>query len=164
MSAANFNGRFLEDFLERELSGVGFFFKQYDEHAENLDLYVDKVVLKNVPYKNIYGLMGRSEFVIRLDSSHRRIRVECKSQNTSGSVDEKLPYLFFNARDYMPEDEIILLLQGGGFRPAAVTWLKRECASCTKKKITVMSMEEFHQFAMKLRHAGTDKFAEVTTA
>jgi len=86
--------------------------------------------------------MARSEFVIQADLVSRRIRIECRWQQSSGSVDEKFPYLLWNAERCMPETEIILLVDGGGAKPAAVKWLKTMAAK-SKKTIRVFTMVEF---------------------
>ena len=87
---------------------------------------------KNVPYVSIYGTNCRSEFV--LNYNDRKIRIECKYQESSGSVDEKLPYLMMNFTREVPEDETIIIIEGDGFRPAAVSWLRESCIN-TKCKV-----------------------------
>jgi hypothetical protein len=42
------------------------------------------------------------------------VRIECKWQQSAGSVDEKLPYLYLNAIESMPEDHVIIVYGGGG--------------------------------------------------
>jgi hypothetical protein len=80
----------------------------------------------------------------------RRIRIECRVQENSGSVDEKYPYLFWNARDYMPEPEVILLLHGEGPRPQALSWLRRECKAVDTKVIRVYGISEYRDWFKKL--------------
>lgn len=80
-------------------------------------------------------------------------RIECKWQQVSGSVDEKLPYLFLNCSEKMVEPHIIILLDGGGAKPGAIEWLRDACekfnlkeATTSKRKIDLMSMTEFVQW------------------
>ncbi|MGC2423417.1 MAG: PD-(D/E)XK nuclease superfamily protein [Nitrospirota bacterium] len=83
------------------------------------------------------------------------MRIECKWQQVSGSVDEKLPYLYLNCVEAMPEDYIIIIIDGGGFRAGSITWLK-EAAKSNKyneagvmKSILVFSLAEFIAWANK---------------
>jgi hypothetical protein len=66
------------------------------------------------------------------------------SASSAGSVDEKFPYLFLNARDRMPEQEVWIILHGEGARPKAVEYLKRECAQVNTKSILVMDLSGFY--------------------
>ena len=52
------------------------------------------------------------------------IRIECKWQQVAGSVDEKYPYLYLNCVEKMPEKDIIILLDGGGYKKEARAWLE----------------------------------------
>jgi len=53
-----------------------------------------------------------------------QIRIECKWQQVKGSVDEKLPYLYLNTIEAMPENTIMILIDGAGWKTGAVKWLK----------------------------------------
>ena len=68
--------------------------------------------------------------------------IECKWQQSSGSVDEKYPFLFFNiVHTGVPT---IVLMDGGGYKPAAMQWLKDQ-VSKTGALIAVWTMAEFHK-------------------
>jgi hypothetical protein len=135
----------LEYHVEHVMARSGFSVVSHAENADNLDFFTDKLLVKNVPYKNMYGGDSRSEFVIRWDMMHRIIRLECKWQQSSGSVDEKFVYMFGNAL-LVPEPEIIFLIDGEGYRPCELSWLKTEAAKAPKT-IRVFSMTEFTQWA-----------------
>jgi hypothetical protein len=51
--------------------------------------------------------------------------IESKWQQTGGSVDEKLPYLVANIQERFPLP-VIVVLHGGGYRPGAEAWLRRQ--------------------------------------
>ena len=51
--------------------------------------------------------------------------IECKWQQVGGSVDEKLPYVNLNIQNCYPAPAIVLL-DGGGMKPGAITWLKQQ--------------------------------------
>jgi hypothetical protein len=138
---ANHSGKFLEEIVQREFLARGFLFRTYGEDAGNLDLFSRRIVLRNVPYRSLYGCTSRSEFVVT-DVS-RKVRIECRWQEVGGSVDEKFPYLLRNATERMPEREILILLGGDGARIEAVSWLKVEASHVLGKKIYVLNINEF---------------------
>lgn len=82
------------------------------------------------------------------------IRIECKWQQVAGSVDEKLPYLYLNSIEAMPERHIVVIIDGKGWKSGAIPWLK-EAASQRKyseslmseKKIEILSLTEFMTWA-----------------
>ena len=81
-------------------------------------------------------------------------RIECKWQQVSGSVDEKLPYLYLNCIEAMPEDNIIILIDGEGWKHGGIQWIK-DAAQKEKylnserkpKNIQVFSLTEFMTWA-----------------
>ena len=66
-------------------------------------------------------------YVIGSSSISSGLIIECKWQQTGGSVDEKLPYLNLNIQYCYPVPAIVLI-DGGGMKPKAVTWLSRQTA------------------------------------
>lgn len=135
------SGKFLEQVLRSELQARGFHFRTHAEDAENLDMFEPRLVVSNVPYRSLYGCSSRSEFVIT--DGPRKIRVECRWQESSGSVDEKFPYLLRNAIECMPENEVLILHGGDGARSEAIEWLKREASKISAKRIFVVNINEF---------------------
>lgn len=102
------------------------------------------VLLKHVPYTNIYGnTRCRSEFLLCYKS--RKIRIECKFQESAGSVDEKLPYLFMNFTKSIPETEAIIVIEGNGFKKGAKEWLREKCSGT---KVSVLSLKEFEDYVV----------------
>ena len=119
---------------------------------KNQEKYVGKpLLLKHVPYTSIYGHPAVSEFVA-VEPSGTRTRIECKWQQSSGSVDEKFPYVYLNALEAVPEEHVIILVDGGGAKPNAVAWLKNAAKNGLyktnkNKNIEVMSLAEFTAWA-----------------
>lgn len=111
---------------------------------------LDKLVLTNVPYTSIYEHNGRTEYLIINNLQNRRIRVEVKYQQVSGSVDEKFPYLWLNCVYAFPEKEIIILLEGSGFKAGAKKWLEQQVEDEwlieDDKIVKVMNLGEFVEF------------------
>ncbi|WP_417022461.1 PD-(D/E)XK nuclease superfamily protein, partial [Bilophila wadsworthia] len=93
--------------------------------------------------QSIYGHRGVTEFLAVSASRGLAIRIECKWQQSQGSVDEKFPYLYLNCIQAMPEREIILLIDGNGYKPGALAWLKQAVASQDAKLIHVFNLVEF---------------------
>tara|TARA_R100000005_G_C4983101_1_gene192246 strand:- start:970 stop:1503 length:534 start_codon:yes stop_codon:yes gene_type:complete len=99
----------------------------------------DNILLTHAPYTNIYGnTKCRSEFLLCYKG--RKIRIECKFQQSAGSVDEKLPYLYMNFTKAIKEKEAIIVVEGNGFKKGAKEWLREKCSST---KVSVMSLDEF---------------------
>src|SRR5690606_13047129 len=96
----------------------------YSIWAKNPSFFGKELLLKHIPYDTIYNHKGRTEFLALSEKFNKKIRIECKWQQTSGSVDEKLPYLYLSAIEKMTEDEVIILYGGTGFKPGAIQWLK----------------------------------------
>jgi hypothetical protein len=132
---------------------VEMIFEEYGAHVQdhgvnqgNGDLFEDFVLTRNSPYRNIYGGRSRSEFVCDIRSREFQARIECKWQESSGSVDEKFPYVMLNAENSYPEPHVWLIVDGGGAKGEAVEWLKNAAANSRTKDIKVFSLSEFRSF------------------
>ena len=144
---ATHSGKFLEGLVLREFTARGFHFRGFGEDQNNLDMFAPRIVVRNAPYTSLYGCQSRSEFLI-IDGS-RQIRVECRWQESSGSVDEKYPYLLRNAVECMPENEVLILHGGDGARRDAIDWLTREAIKIRSKKIYVVNINGFLQWVRR---------------
>ena len=147
---ANSSGNTLETTVIGTLLSKGFTLVNYREWQKHPERYGDELLLRNVPYTTIYDHPGNTEFLIKSAQYQMEVRLECKWQQSSGSVDEKFPYLYLNCIERMPEKQIIIIVDGGGAKSGAVTWLKRVSqmkhylsAAATDKVIAVMSLTEF---------------------
>jgi hypothetical protein len=99
------------------------------------------ILFKNVPYKRYHGLNGYGEFLLSRNNKED-IRIECRKQNVPGSADDKLAALWFDAQAF-EERDVIIVLDGKGFRPKVVEWFKDVCNSIKHKNIRVMNLNEF---------------------
>lgn len=146
-STANKHGKILEKallpaFLENGYKVVKSRDKDYDDVVD----LVDKYVISDAEYTSIYGRRCKTEFVLVNKNINKRIRIECKWQQSSGSVDEKLPYLFLNCVESFEEQDIIIIIDGEGQRKGAIEWLKKAAADPKMNKgknILVMNLPEF---------------------
>lgn len=167
-SKANNNGRTAEEVIEPAFKNNGYKIVAYSKFETNrkkiermnkgefkprkpVENYCeeDKLVLTNCPYTSIYQHRGKTEYVIVDKPKNRRIRVEMKWQQSSGSVDEKFPYVYLNAVLAYKEKEVIIIIDGGGYKEGAREWIKNQCKErwlMEDKKITVMSIQEFVMF------------------
>ena len=147
---ANKTGNVLEQLVIGTLSAHGFPTVKYLDYMKNRNDYDNELLLKNVPYTTLYGGRGYTEFLLISNKYDLEIRIECKWQQTAGSVDEKLPHVYLSAVNAIPEDDVIILIDGKGFRKGAIPWLKniaenREYISKDNpnKKISIMNSTEF---------------------
>lgn len=152
---ANIGGNLLEKTVQEIFLSKGFQLVKYNEWKDRLDLFGKELLLTNAPYTSVYGHRGTTEFLAISERHNFTMRIECKWQQSPGSVDEKLPYLYLNAVEAMPEDWIVIIIDGGGFKDGAIAWLrdsaeKRKYTSGTTKKIQVFSLAEFMAWANKL--------------
>ncbi len=150
---ANSSGNTLEKMIIATLASKGFAVANYRQWAKTPTAYGAELLLCNVPFETIYGHSGNTEFLLRSARYGLEIRIECKWQQSAGSVDEKFPYLYLNCVEQMPEQQIIIVVDGGGAKAGAVDWLRQACANRLylapddPKSITMMSLVEFLTWA-----------------
>lgn len=153
---ANDSGNILEQTVKTVFQNKGFNIATYRDWEKNPDVYGTELLLINVPYTTIYSHSGRTEFLAKSKKYNFEIRIECKWQQVSGSVDEKLPYLYLNCIESMPENHIVIIIDGKGFKKGSVEWLrkvvehKKYTNPINKNKIIeVFSLTEFITWANK---------------
>lgn len=148
---ANITGNTLEQIVVQTLLPKGFKLMSYREYANSPLLQETEVVIRNAPYQTIYGHPGKTEFLVVSERFGLKMRIECKWQQSPGSVDEKFPYLYLNCVEAMPEQHIMIIVDGGGAKAGAVAWLKHTAGSRlynrTDKTIQVLTLSEFVAWA-----------------
>jgi len=155
-SRANRSGKTLEKSIVSILQTKGFAVVPYRSYTKNPSRHGTELLLCNAPYQTIYGHLGTTEFLLESQKLNLRIRIECKWQQTSGSVDEKFPYVYLNCIEAMPEKDIIIVADGTGAKAGAMKWLREAVAakrytdsSNDDKTVRVMSIVEFMTWANK---------------
>ncbi|WP_103639627.1 PD-(D/E)XK nuclease superfamily protein [Campylobacter concisus] len=154
-NAANSSGNVLEQAVISTMTAKDFALVSYSKWAKHPGAYGGELLLKNVPYDTIYGHSGKTEFLLKSAARGLEIRIECKWQQAAGSVDEKFPYLYLNCIEAMPENHIIILVDGGGYKQGAIKWLntavnrRRYQSQNNGKTIQVMKLVEFIRWANK---------------
>lgn len=149
---ANLNGRIFEQQCIPMFQACGFTVYSHKEFlkAEQDGTLPDKYVIKDAPFQTIYKHKGKTEFLMVINSPNgkREIRVENKFQAKAGSVDEKYPYTLLNAIFAYPEKEVIIIIDGGGYKAGARQWVLDMVQNNwldykRLKKITIMHISEF---------------------
>jgi hypothetical protein len=155
-SLANISGNTLEQIVVSTLLPKGFTLVTFGEYAKAPLSFGKELLIRNAPYQTIYGHPGKTEFLVLSEKYGLEMRIECKWQQSPGSVDEKFPYLYLNCVEAMPEPQIMIIVDGGGAKAGAVEWLKSTASSGKymsskreNKIITVFTLSEFVQWAHK---------------
>lgn len=155
---ANNSGMKLEKAVEelfiKVFNGNVLMFKEYEKLLIKNKINNSKpLLIKNYPYVSIYGSKCYSEFV--LIAKNKRVRIECKHQKSAGSVDEKFAYLYLNVVTSYPEKEVILLVDGHGYRAGARQWLADSIGSNflnkDNKKIKLLYLSEMEEYLNSLK-------------
>lgn len=156
---ANKTGKWLEDQVEKTLAKYGiksvYCRELYTAAAE--DIINDSkhgLLVKNVPYTNMFGANAYGEFVLLL-KDEAPIRIECRNQDVNGSAQDKLPKLLGDCIA-MEERSVIVVLEGNGFTEKARNWFTDAAAAQKTKSIDVRSLLSFKSWA-------EDKFGAAKT-
>jgi PD-(D/E)XK nuclease superfamily domain len=145
-SIANHTGNQLELFLENALISHGYaeFWNHKTQAFENRKSIGGKQYLKQLPCGNtIYQKPRHVDFlIINRKKFPNDLIIECKWQQSRGSVDEKYPFLLFNIiKTGVPT---VILLDGNGYSKHAKQWLAEQAdTEMHRALIGVWSMMEF---------------------
>ena len=106
-TSANFNGGLFEDTIVPVL-------------ARHRVQYQRQRCIGN----GIYGAPIMCDFYL----PQYHLAIECKWQDSAGSVDEKLPYMIENAVHFFECSAMrtVIVIGGRGFRPGALLWLRAQ--------------------------------------
>jgi len=169
---ANKTGKTLESIVTPTLtSQYGFEVWDYLRYKKVLESKTEllagelpkRLLIKRAPFTTLYGSKGTTEFLLRAENVHSTpefpianppsqfiCRIECKWQQSAGSVDEKFPYLYLSCVEAMTESNIIILHGGGKYRVGAIEWLKNAVQTrkyvtpeMPQKNIRVLGIEDF---------------------
>ncbi|HLO77775.1 MAG TPA: PD-(D/E)XK nuclease superfamily protein [Magnetospirillum sp.] len=151
---ANQSGQWFEARIRRSLEARGFV---VTSHAEwrRMGAPAGEFVLTNAPYTTLYGTPGRTEFLLMSHKLGLEVRIEAKFKSAAGSFDEKLPYVYLTAVEAAHERSVFVVIDGPGWRPGSVEWLKRAAAERryglpANKEVRVFSLAEFTEWAVAL--------------
>jgi hypothetical protein len=141
---ANKTGNRLQKFVEEILKERGYveFWNYKKQVFANRKMLGGKQFAAQVHIgETIYDKSRKCDFlVINRDKFPNDLIIECKWQQSHGTVDEKYPYLIFNiVKTGIPT---VILLDGDGYTPAAKAWLKDQ-VNPKGALIAVWDMKEF---------------------
>ena len=150
---ANKSGKWLENQVESEFAKYGIKAIKYSEFDTKKGKKIlasckSGFLLKNVPYINMFGSNAYGEFVLCL-FGRDPIRLECRNQDVSGSIQDKLPKLLGDCI-VMQEHTSIIVLEGDGVSANAREWLVSSAKAVQHKHIRVKTLNEFKVWARKL--------------
>lgn len=156
--------RVLEGHVEHVASVYGIPLFSHVKARNGFDIFERVRLIKNVPYVNIWGQKGFVEFVLEIGTS-QQIPIECKYQESCGSVDEKYLKTFFDAAFCLPGDEAILLFDGKSMSAPIVKKLQSWASQremrfngqslVVPKTIRVMNRNEFDPWLRNIAKAAT---------
>lgn len=143
---ATANGRNLEQFTEDLLKRRHYNFIETKKFIATSKASAQCFYTKQFNIgKTIYDTSRKCDFIIYCPKNHPNFLViECKWQQSKGSVDEKYPYLIENIK--ISPYRTIILVDGKGYKPKALEWLKKQT---NDKLIGVFSMMEFQLWVNK---------------
>lgn len=153
---ANINGALYEQqVLNKLVYEFSLKIMKYSEYLEkNKESNFENCILTNCPYKGYKSHLGwnhnnrssRTEYVLCIVDK-KALRIECKYQDTSGSVIDKLPSTIMDLQNYIPEDESFLVV-GGSILERNIDYIKNLCSksfpgdAVKKKNITVGKIDD----------------------
>ncbi|MBD2496786.1 PD-(D/E)XK nuclease superfamily protein [Nostoc sp. FACHB-280] len=148
---ANQAGRILESNVDAILTGHNYF--QIGNHVTKEHLLTAHLLPKRYAKQVYIGaglyntLLKVDFFVVGLPSIPTGLIIECKWQESGGSVDEKFPYLSMNIQEYYPAPTIVVI-GGEGMREGAIQWLKQQ-VNLNHNLRGVYSLDRFIAWANK---------------
>jgi hypothetical protein len=93
--------------------------------------------------ESIYGSLRKCDFLVMNQVKFPDgLIIECKWQESAGSVDEKYPFVMLNITKIGVST--IVLIDGDGYKKQAFDWLKKQVSS-DRALIGVYTMQEFQK-------------------
>lgn len=145
----------LENFVEELIKHSGYEFVVNNKFVVASNSLPQKLYTKQfVICESIYSAPDhihklKADFVIfNPQNNERYMIIECKSQTSGGSVDEKYPYTNENIKLKYPYKTIIVL-DASGAKKGAVKWLKEQEKTNAKLEHVFENFSEFRAWAIK---------------
>ncbi|MCG6134257.1 MAG: hypothetical protein MET45_06290 [Nostoc sp. LLA-1] len=148
---ANQAGKILESNVETILNAHGYF--QVGNHVSkdfllNANLLTKRYAKQVCIGRGIYHTTLKVDFyVVGLPLIPSGVIIECKWQESGGSVDEKFPYLNLNIQNSYPAPTIVVI-GGEGMREGAIKWLRQQVKD-NKNLLEVYTLDRFIAWANK---------------
>lgn len=137
---ANRTGNHLEGVIEDSLQRFNYKFVQKNKFFQSVEgkqpIFTRQINL----CESIYGTKIICDFILYNPEKYSNcLVIESKWQQSSGSVDEKYPFLVLNIKEKFPCPAIIVI-DGGGYKPGAEKWLRSQV---DKKLLNVFNIREY---------------------
>jgi len=145
-TTANYTGKNFEKFVEDRLIERGYTF--IDNKKFKSSVYLNQPIYSKhyLCGKTIYGTDIHSDFVIFHPEKWKEcLIIECKWQQSKGSVDEKYPYLVSNIQERYPHKTIVVI-DGEGYKKGGLEWIKSQIGN---NLLGIMNMQQFSIWANK---------------
>ena len=147
-SLANKHGKNMESLIKNQLNESGYnrvTSKKVNISDSDRLIYTTQFKIA----KSIYGHDIKCDFLLYHPQKWSNyLALECKWQQSPGSVDEKFPYLVLNLVYQYPCPSIIIV-DGDGYKEGAIEWLKNQ-VSKHEKLLHVFNISEFLQWSHEL--------------
>src|SRR5690606_14452889 len=141
---SNYTGTRLEKFIEDRLIEKEYQYVPRDKFK--VATYLNQPIYSRQFHigSSIYGTPMYCDFVLfHPEKWVNCLIIESKWQQSGGSVDEKFPYFVLNIQQKHPH-QVIVLLDGGGYKQSAEIWLRGQVGNNLLK---VFNMGEFQKWA-----------------
>jgi hypothetical protein len=143
---ANYTGNILEKYILSRLDEQGYTFMPNNR-------FTPAIYLKQPIYsrrfhigKSVYGTPQYCDFILYHPQKWpNNLAIEAKWQQTSGSVDEKYPYLVLNIKTNYP-CPTMLVMDGGGYKKGAEEWIRSQVGG---NFMQVFNMQQFAAWVNK---------------
>jgi len=142
---ANYTGTVLEKFVQQRLDERGYTYVKPQKF--NPARYMEQPIYTKRLHigMNIYDTDMYCDLILYHPTKWPdNLIIECKWQQSNGSVDEKYPFLVLNITMRYPCPSLVLL-DGSGYRAGAEKWLRKQ--SGNGNFLHVFSMAEFSKWA-----------------
>lgn len=154
-SIANGLGSQLENLVEEIIKNSGYEYVVKSKFTVATNALKQKLYTKQMQIcESIYSTeenkhVCKADFVIfNPQNNEKYMIIECKSQTSGGSVDEKYPYLNENIKDKYPYKTIIIL-DTPAAKKGAVAWLKLQEKINPNLTQVFQNFSEFRAWAHK---------------
>lgn len=141
---ANYTGNSLENFIENILNHKGYRFIENKSFKAACCLEQAIYSCQFTIGHGIYDTPIKCDFILHHPVKYPNcLVIESKWQESSGSTDEKFPYLVLNIKEKSAYPTIIVL-DGGGCKPGAEQWLRHQVGG---QLLHVFNMMEFQRWS-----------------